>query len=256
MPFTLTHPAAVLPLVRTPLPSSALVIGSMSPDLPLRLIGTATAHSHSAGGLFGVDLAFGLVMWVLWHGLLSGPALAAAPVAVRVRCARLTIGLGPRLRDPRRLAAVPVALVVGGATHVLIDSFTHIDRWGVRRLPALSEVYAGHAGYSYLQYGGSVLGMAVIALWLRRIWNRSPTAASTADEPAVIAGLRWGPLAAWTAIAAAGGVGALIGVAAYPAGSGWLVLGYLMMIRAGVLVAVAAGLLALTWHLRRAVRAV
>ncbi|MEI5672079.1 MULTISPECIES: DUF4184 family protein [unclassified Nocardioides] len=34
MPFTLVHPAAVLPLVRTPLVPSALVLGSVAPDLP------------------------------------------------------------------------------------------------------------------------------------------------------------------------------------------------------------------------------
>jgi len=34
VPFTGSHPAAVLPLLRTPLPSAALVIGSLVPDLP------------------------------------------------------------------------------------------------------------------------------------------------------------------------------------------------------------------------------
>ncbi|MEV0803512.1 DUF4184 family protein [Kribbella sp. NPDC050281] len=33
MPFTLAHPAAVLPLVRRPLVASALVAGAVAPDL-------------------------------------------------------------------------------------------------------------------------------------------------------------------------------------------------------------------------------
>ncbi|MDQ7908342.1 DUF4184 family protein [Phytohabitans sp. ZYX-F-186] len=37
MPFTGSHPAAVLPLVRWGLPPAALVIGSMVPDLPYYL---------------------------------------------------------------------------------------------------------------------------------------------------------------------------------------------------------------------------
>ena len=34
MPFTASHPAAILPFLRTPLPASALVAGSIAPDLP------------------------------------------------------------------------------------------------------------------------------------------------------------------------------------------------------------------------------
>ena len=34
MPFTGSHPAAVLPFLRSGLPPSALVIGSMAPDFP------------------------------------------------------------------------------------------------------------------------------------------------------------------------------------------------------------------------------
>ena len=33
MPFPLSHPAAVLPLLRAPLVASALVAGALSPDL-------------------------------------------------------------------------------------------------------------------------------------------------------------------------------------------------------------------------------
>ena len=37
MPFTGSHPAVVLPLLRIGMPASALVIGSLTPDLPYYL---------------------------------------------------------------------------------------------------------------------------------------------------------------------------------------------------------------------------
>jgi hypothetical protein len=82
MPFTGSHPAAVLPLIGTPLPSSALVIGSMSPDLPYYLpLTTASWPTHTAVGIVGIDLLLGGSAWLLWHGLLSAPALDHAPGA-------------------------------------------------------------------------------------------------------------------------------------------------------------------------------
>jgi len=40
MPFTLAHPAAVLPLFRGPLVPAALVVGAVAPDLPYFLRAT------------------------------------------------------------------------------------------------------------------------------------------------------------------------------------------------------------------------
>ena len=48
MPFTGSHPAVVLPLLRTPLPASALVLGSTAPDLPHFLPGPFPWPTHSA----------------------------------------------------------------------------------------------------------------------------------------------------------------------------------------------------------------
>jgi hypothetical protein len=45
MPFTLSHPAAVLPLAGTGFPVAALVAGSMAPDVPM-----FTTTAHATGG--------------------------------------------------------------------------------------------------------------------------------------------------------------------------------------------------------------
>lgn len=48
MPFTGSHPAAVLPFLRTPLPASALVVGSIAPDVPFSLPVTPPWETHTA----------------------------------------------------------------------------------------------------------------------------------------------------------------------------------------------------------------
>ena len=104
MPFTGSHPAAVIPLLGTGLPASALVIGSMSPDIPYYFpFSTASWPTHSWLGMFTIDPLIGLAAWLLWHGLLSAPALAYAPPDVRCRLTDVETGLaGPQLGSGAR----------------------------------------------------------------------------------------------------------------------------------------------------------
>jgi len=63
LPFTLAHPAAVLPLRRTGLVFSALVVGSMAPDFPYFLsVSDAIRWGHSTRGVFLFCLPFGLLV--------------------------------------------------------------------------------------------------------------------------------------------------------------------------------------------------
>ena len=59
MPFTPSHAAAVLPFLRTPLPASALVIGSVAPDLPYYLPVDLPWDTHTASAVVTVDLLLG-----------------------------------------------------------------------------------------------------------------------------------------------------------------------------------------------------
>lgn len=171
MPFTGSHPAAVLPLIRLGLPPSALVIGSMAADLPYYLpIPVDSTTTHSATGVLGVDLLIGLLSLVVWQTLVAPLAVAVAPSALRAR-------LPPAAArwwlpgDLRRPLLVVVALVAGAATHVIWDEFTHIGRFGYRHLPWLAEQHGPLAGYRWAQYGSGVVGAVLILLALQRWWR-------------------------------------------------------------------------------------
>lgn len=201
MPFTGSHPAAILPLLRTPLPASALVIGSMAPDIPY-YEPFVSGPTHSALGLVTIDLLLGLAAWLLWHGILSAPALATAPAYVRQRLVpHVRTGLRSRLAAPGRLWLVVPALVIGSATHVGWDEFTHAGRFGPTHLAFLAASWQGVPGWHWAQYASTVLGGAMLLLWLRR-WFRTATVAS--GPRVILERTSW----AWATLAA---VGLLVG---------------------------------------------
>ncbi|BEP14939.1 DUF4184 family protein [Acidothermaceae bacterium B102] len=173
MPFTGSHPAAVLPLLGVGLPASALVIGSTSQDIPYYFpFNTATWPTHSWLGMFTIDPLLGLAAWLVWHGLLSAPALAYAPAGLRGRLTQVDIGLHGR-HSVRAFGLAVAALFVGGVTHIFWDEFTHPRRWGTHHIPALTEHFGGLQGYRWSQYGSGLFGASVIAIWLFRWWRRT-----------------------------------------------------------------------------------
>ncbi|MGY1821317.1 DUF4184 family protein [Geodermatophilus sp. SYSU D00079] len=238
MPFTPSHAAAVLPFLRTPLPASALVIGSMAPDLPFYLPFPVPWPTHTVLAVVTVDVLLGGLAWVVWHGLLAFPALAVAPAAVRARLTRLRPGLRARVATAAAVAWTLLALVVGGATHLLWDEFTHARRWGPTHLPVLAEQWGLLPGYRWLQYLSGLAGGLVLLVWLARWWHRTP-AVRGADPPAA----RW----VWPLLAAAGVVPG--GVAALTASSIGEAIYAGATVGGGTALALAV-VLALAWHAR------
>jgi hypothetical protein len=211
VPFTGSHPAAVLPLLGTRLVPSALVIGSISPDLlyylalpdPVRW--RLSELSHSLLGILWFDLAMGLLAFVLWQALITPLAIAVSPRAVRDR-------LGPDLPVPLHFAGprlVVTSLLIGAATHVLWDEFTHPGRWGTENIPWLAAQHGLLPGYRWGQYGSSIVGLIAIGWVLVRWWIRTaPQPGSQrvrALHPAVSVGV-WVLVLVCTALGA--GVGA------------------------------------------------
>lgn len=245
MPFTGSHPAAVLPFVRTALPASALVIGSMAPDIPYYLPWRTDWPTHTAAGVVGVDLVLGAAAWTAWHGLLAAPALAAAPSGIRARLAgRVRPGLASRLRSARAVAPAVAALVLGSATHVLWDAFTHADGWGTERVPALAAVWHGRPGYTWAQDASSLIGGAVLVAWLARWWRRTPPEPQPDAEDGAV-GTPW----AWAVVAGAGLLGAVTAVRPQEDLHSTAVAA---AFQGGTAATAAALALALGWHARKA----
>jgi hypothetical protein len=240
LPFTGSHPAAVLPLLRAPVPVSALVIGSLAPDAPLYLPRVPRWPTHSLLGVLTVDTALAAAGWAVWHGLLARPALAAAPTALRARLTTTRPGLRRRLRSPGSVARAVAGLAAGAATHVLWDEFTHAGRWGTAHLPALRGTWRGRPVTVWAQDASGVAGAAALAVSFARWWRRTP------PDPAVgSAGAPW----AWLALVVVGLAGGVGGAAGH---SDRRTAAEVAVFRGGATGTVAAAALALAWHVRNA----
>jgi len=233
VPFTPSHPAAVLPFLRSGLPASALVAGSVVPDLPYYLPVDLGLRTHTALAVVTTDLVGGLVLWAVWHGFLVAPVVATAPAPLR---ARLPVPGRPRVDDARAALLLAGGVVLGAATHVLWDEFTHPGRWGPAHIPALTARYAGEPLYGWLQDLSGLVGGLALAVWGLLWWHRTPARPVTGGAP-------W----AWL------GVGALALVAGAVGGAGQADVRSVAVLAAfagGTAALVAVVVLAAAWHVR------
>ncbi|MFE6130057.1 DUF4184 family protein [Streptomyces sp. NPDC056437] len=195
MPFTLSHAAAVLPGIRRdgrargPLLASALVTGSLAPDMTY-FAATAVPgamefgeFTHAPAGVLTVDVAVAAALVAVWL-MVRDPLLALLPTRWQGRVHACVLGEGGSGR--RDLAfgyRFYVSAVLGALTHVVWDAFTHHDRWGTRVLPVLNETVAGLGLFQYAQYGSSALALVVLGWYLMSAVRRQPAVAPPASVP-------------------------------------------------------------------------
>ncbi|MEO6845888.1 MAG: DUF4184 family protein, partial [Chthoniobacterales bacterium] len=183
MPFTFSHPAAVLPFKRlTPryLNFAALVIGSTTPDMGYFLHDLRYRHeAHTFGGSFLVDLPFGLLMLAVFY-LCRGPVCYLLPFAHR----RILFPLTQQKlhRTPLRFLVACLSILIGTWTHIIWDSFTHPWGYFTRLFPVFNKTFliidhVAFPGYFVLQLASSIVGGVIVAMaywfWFRK--HRAPS---------------------------------------------------------------------------------
>jgi hypothetical protein len=189
MPYPFAHPAALLPLAplmgRFAVPS-ALVIGSIVPDLWQVLPSGSRQLSHSVSGLFLFCLPVGLAVYLVFHLLLKNPCMARLPPALAARVRWFAVTGLPAVP----WHAVLASLVAGALTHLLWDGLTH-------------DHEAQAHSINWLQHVSTLLGTLVLAWWLWRKLRSAPV--SPPQEPEISPPARawvWALLLAVTAASA------------------------------------------------------
>jgi hypothetical protein len=208
VPFTGSHPAAVLPFIRW-LPSSALVIGSMAPDLPYYLrVPVDSGLTHSLLGVITADLVLGAAVFLAWQSLIGPAVVAFTPASLRARLGdRTPAGLRHHLGSARGVVLVVLALVLGAATHVVWDSFTHAGMPGSVAVAWPREDIGPLPVYEWAQYLSGLVGGAVLYAWARRWWRSHPPV-EVSKGPAIPTKVR---RLVWVGITACVVAGALMG---------------------------------------------
>ena len=161
---------------------SALVIGAMVPDWPLMFEwGPNYAQTHALWGIPLVCMPMGLLLLLTYELLIRGSLVQLLPRWFRERLVANPTRAGSVASSQYASAwfwlVAAVAVMIGSASHVMIDSFTHVDRWGTNLVPALNRTALAIGSwevpmYKLLQHGGSALGLpmllAVFVFWTKR----------------------------------------------------------------------------------------
>ncbi len=193
---------------------SPLVVGSMAPDYAYFVFVPQPWHhvGHSLTGLLFFCIPVGLAVLYAFHRFFKRPIVQLMPRPVR---ARLWPHCGPYSLLPLgRLAWIAVLIFLGGVTHVVWDSFTHDDGWVVVKFPQMRTMLNvfGHrtSVFDSLQYGCSLLGLALVAWWSWQWYRSAKVGWAPADSPFMRRARPW-IVAAMIATGAVGGaVGGLI----------------------------------------------
>jgi hypothetical protein len=128
MPFTFSHPAAILPLnhfFKRHVSTTGLVAGSLVPDFEYFVrVYHQSFYTHTWGGLFYTDLPAGVLLCFLYHNLIRRPLYDHAPLVVKQKLAPFQL-LNWNRWAVERWRTVSVCVLLGAFTHLLWDKLTH-----------------------------------------------------------------------------------------------------------------------------------
>jgi hypothetical protein len=178
MPFTLAHPAAVVPIYKARprwFVFSALVIGSIIPDTEYFVRGElVSVWSHTIPGLLVYCLPVGLLLLWLYHTIQKNILLSLMPLPLQSRLAGYNEPF-PFLPWPR-LIMIAGSLLIGAATHLTWDSFTHANNLMAQWSFPIATVLITRLGLpitaqNLLQEGNTLIGLLLLAYWG---WQTTP----------------------------------------------------------------------------------
>lgn len=169
---------------------SALVIGCFAPDFAYFIyLAPHGTFGHSLAGIFILDLPASLLALWLFHAFAKQPLLFFLPSGFRRRLkdgGATAFSFWPL----SRFGIVLFSILVGIATHIAWDFFTHDYDWPYRHWEFLRRpVHLPIAGPmkmdKLLEYGSSVVGLVVLAVWLWHWYRTTQPASSLFTGPAI-----------------------------------------------------------------------
>jgi hypothetical protein len=171
MPFTFSHPAIVLPVTYLPkkwYSLSGLIMGSMTPDFEYFIrMKDASKYSHTWTGIFWFDVPLGLLLLFIFHNVVRNPLIENLPASLNRRLSAFEKFNWNQYFNANTIVVI-ISLIIGIASHLFWDSFTHSDDYFARTIPVLKETVnifnTQVFGSDVLQYISSVVGGIVMII--------------------------------------------------------------------------------------------
>ena len=189
MPFTFSHPAAVLPLGYLPkrwISMTGLIIGSLTPDFEYFIrMKILSRFSHSWFGLFWFDLPLTIILAFIFHQIVRDELIDNLPGFIYKKL-NVFKGFNWIKHFKNNFIEVIISCVIGIASHILWDGFTHLHGDFVYAIPALklSIIIKGLKIpiFKLLQYISSIIGGLIILYVLLKL----PANESTIKQKSII----------------------------------------------------------------------
>lgn len=161
MPFTFSHPAIVLPLIKKYgkyFSATGLIAGSIAPDFESFIkIGGQKMYSHTWIGIFWFDLPLAFALYLLFHVFIKVPLINHLPTLLENRFIKFK-AVNWLLDLRTNLLLVIASLLIGISSHLLWDAFTHLNLYNPDS--QLSNIKVGKVRlYILLQYSCSIIGL-------------------------------------------------------------------------------------------------
>jgi Domain of unknown function (DUF4184) len=173
MPFTLSHPAIILPATYLPkkyYSLSGLIIGSMTPDFEYFIrMRDYSKYSHTLAGMFWFDVPLGLALLFIFHNIVRNTFIEHLPFSLNVRFSIFEkFNWNSYFR--KNVIIVVISLIVGIASHLFWDSFTHEYGYFAQATPVLNDKIdvLNHrvAGATLFQYVSSFIGGVIMLIYV------------------------------------------------------------------------------------------
>jgi hypothetical protein len=173
MPFTFSHPAIILPLTYLPrrlYSLTGLVIGSLTPDFEYFLrMRIQSNYGHTIFGLLWFDLPLGLLFAFIFHNIIKESLFNNFPTVLKSRFVKFN-SFDWNKHFKTNWFVVITSILIGAASHLLWDSFTHNHGYFIETIPALSNKIAIANRqipiFKILQHSSTLIGGLVIAISL------------------------------------------------------------------------------------------
>lgn len=170
MPFTLSHPAIILPFLKNKnVSETALIVGAMSPDLEYFFrMKIQSEIGHTFLGIFLIDFPLGLITIILFHEIIKKPLIENTPYFFQKRLNDLKeLNWIEYLKN--NIFTVLISFFIGTISHIFWDSITHWNGYLVENISVLNIKIYNIPLYKIGQHLSSVIGMCFIFIYFRKM---------------------------------------------------------------------------------------
>lgn len=128
MPFTFSHPAAILPLAflkKKWVSVTGLIFGSITPDFEYFFrMQQNSVYSHTWDGVFWFDLPMGLLIIYLFNAVVRKELIENMPEFLNQRFSKFRY-FDRNLYNGKEFLIVLISLLIGILSHLVWDKLTH-----------------------------------------------------------------------------------------------------------------------------------